>query len=464
MENLKLNDFTQMNLMPEFIGSKSADIILQNSNQGYARENQKSFENALKDRISSEITKQSEQPEQPAVLSEKDNENSKARENPSSHLHGRTADTNSEKPLVKNNSAAEPKKMNSAKSEEKKDKSADADYISAEKLAALNTLIENLKKLLNSKTSKNNEDNIRLVLSGNNNNLQLIIKDFKSKQNGNSDLPGKDDLKKLSSLVEKFKDLKLSAKEKTEIRKIIDNLENHKSELKLDKRSTKAMQHASLSKEVHVGRNEVFSGLNDSHPDSKNTETLITQLSKLNISSESFSSSKDGGDSFDLSDKSPSMFKNIMEASRNMTHGSRTEGSLLFRQQLNEILERSKITVKDNRNSSIIMKLFPEKLGHLNVNMGLENGVLNGKFMVESDEAKQLLQNDLQTLRTALEEAGINVGSFEVNVRNGQHQKDTNEEMNYNNGIYFSDFKEEAVENYRINENDYRSQHLNMVI
>lgn len=92
-----------------------------------------------------------------------------------------------------------------------------------------------------------------------------------------------------------------------------------------------------------------------------------------------------------------------------------------FQQQFNEIVQRAQVVVRDSRNGSFNMKLYPRQLGSVTVNLGLEQGVLTGRFLVESGDAKNLLLENLDAVREHLEEAGVEVGEFEVNVRD-QHQ------------------------------------------
>ncbi len=108
----------------------------------------------------------------------------------------------------------------------------------------------------------------------------------------------------------------------------------------------------------------------------------------------------------------------------------------VFDQQLQQIMQQAKMTVLNNQNGSISMKMHPDSLGNLNVNLGLEHGVLNGRFLVENTEARQMLMDHLAHLKQSLQEQGISVGEFQVNVRNGGHQKqDTEEETQVIPGI-----------------------------
>lgn len=96
--------------------------------------------------------------------------------------------------------------------------------------------------------------------------------------------------------------------------------------------------------------------------------------------------------------------------------------SNLNNRQFQNILERAKIIVRDNRNGSFSVRLYPKSLGSVNVNLNLEEGVLVGKFLVDNNEAKESLLSNMSMIRGKLEESGISVGEFLVNVRDQQER------------------------------------------
>ncbi|MBN2402269.1 MAG: flagellar hook-length control protein FliK [Spirochaetes bacterium] len=88
-----------------------------------------------------------------------------------------------------------------------------------------------------------------------------------------------------------------------------------------------------------------------------------------------------------------------------------------FGNELNTILLNAKIVVRDSGNGSFSIRLHPESLGRVNVNLNLEHGVVMGRFLVDSIEAKEALLENIQTIIDRLQEDGISVGNFNVNVR-----------------------------------------------
>lgn len=93
-----------------------------------------------------------------------------------------------------------------------------------------------------------------------------------------------------------------------------------------------------------------------------------------------------------------------------------------FKENLQEVIDKARITIRDNRNGAFTVRLNPQELGNVNVNLVMENGVITGKFLVDNEDVKSMLVSSLNDLKYQLEEAGISVGDFSVNV-NDQREK-----------------------------------------
>lgn len=137
-----------------------------------------------------------------------------------------------------------------------------------------------------------------------------------------------------------------------------------------------------------------------------------------------------------------------------------------FRQSLQEIIDKAKISVRDNNNATFSVRLFPKDLGSVNVNILMENGVVSGRFLVESDEAKSLLMNNLGELREQLAEAGIQLGEFNVNVNQGGERFAAKEKEDENiKTLNQTDYESEsAMMKYDYNSSAAHNGHINMVI
>lgn len=88
--------------------------------------------------------------------------------------------------------------------------------------------------------------------------------------------------------------------------------------------------------------------------------------------------------------------------------------------------------------SRLKMVLNPPELGNLKVDLSMKDKVLNGSFKVDSESAKELVMSHLGNLKSALEEHGIKMGDFNVNVQQGlEHQNSQSfESQNFNQAHY----------------------------
>ena len=108
--------------------------------------------------------------------------------------------------------------------------------------------------------------------------------------------------------------------------------------------------------------------------------------------------------------------------------------------QLMQLLNRAKV-MQEGQKTSLSLKLYPESLGKLSVNLGLEHGILSGRFIVESQEAKEQLLLQLESVRWELENNGVQVGEFEVNVKEHRQREFTempglSQKLNLENAEY----------------------------
>ena len=138
-----------------------------------------------------------------------------------------------------------------------------------------------------------------------------------------------------------------------------------------------------------------------------------------------------------------------------------------FRQSLQDIIDKARVTVRDNRNANFNVKLYPRELGNVNVNLSLENGIVTAKFFVDSDEAKSLLSQNMENLKQQLQDAGIEVGEFNVGVNdNGKGFLNDNENGGKKELIQFPEGKEllSAASIYDGNSSVLNSNSINVVI
>jgi flagellar hook-length control protein FliK len=138
-----------------------------------------------------------------------------------------------------------------------------------------------------------------------------------------------------------------------------------------------------------------------------------------------------------------------------------------FRQNLQEIIDKARITVRDSRNGNFSVKLYPRELGNVNVNLSLDHGTITARFVVDSEEAKNLLSQNMDNLRQQLKDAGIEVGEFFVNVNDhGKRFFQENNQDRKKDLLLFPEGKEAgmAAIEYDGNTHVLNSSSINVVI
>ncbi len=155
-------------------------------------------------------------------------------------------------------------------------------------------------------------------------------------------------------------------------------------------------------------------------------------------------------------------FKSALERGADKNTAAPAITNHRFREQVDSMIDRAKVVVKDGRNASFSLKLHPRELGAVNINLGLEQGVLHGRFLVETPEARVLLLQNLEQIRQELTESGISVGEFQVNV--SSHQNDPGRETRENSDrALFFEPKDMSAE-FEINTVMAHNGSINMII
>ncbi len=80
-------------------------------------------------------------------------------------------------------------------------------------------------------------------------------------------------------------------------------------------------------------------------------------------------------------------------------------------------LQRGLASVLKAGGGTVTLKLTPEALGQVKVELNLNNGVANAKFEATNEPARRLLTENLSTLREALEAKGVRVERMSVEMR-----------------------------------------------
>jgi flagellar hook-length control protein FliK len=88
---------------------------------------------------------------------------------------------------------------------------------------------------------------------------------------------------------------------------------------------------------------------------------------------------------------------------------------------INQIADRLHGAVRSGI-TEVRVQLRPESLGEVQMRIRMEGDVVVARIQVESQQVKQIVESNLQSLRDSLAQQNLTCGSFEVNVGNGWSQ------------------------------------------
>ena len=100
---------------------------------------------------------------------------------------------------------------------------------------------------------------------------------------------------------------------------------------------------------------------------------------------------------------------------------------------LKQIIDKGKAIISDEK-SEIRIKLKPEILGELVLKIELEKGVVVAKVLVDNYRVKELLETNIYQLKEGLEEQGVEIKTFEVQVGSNSDFEKENRQNTFKNG------------------------------
>jgi len=84
-----------------------------------------------------------------------------------------------------------------------------------------------------------------------------------------------------------------------------------------------------------------------------------------------------------------------------------------------EIVQSARIVLKEGDTGTIRLRLRPESLGNVKIELNLSENNINGRILVESDEAKSAFERSLNELTDAFKQGGFDTARLEVAVGGG---------------------------------------------
>jgi hypothetical protein len=101
-----------------------------------------------------------------------------------------------------------------------------------------------------------------------------------------------------------------------------------------------------------------------------------------------------------------------------------TEGSQHVRVHADnpvELAENNISIIKDG--DQLAVKLEPDGLGRININLSLDNGKIHAQINVQDSSTKNLIENNMREIVDTLVKEGLTVGGFSVSLNNGDAGK-----------------------------------------
>ncbi len=87
------------------------------------------------------------------------------------------------------------------------------------------------------------------------------------------------------------------------------------------------------------------------------------------------------------------------------------------RRLFNELVEKARVNVQSNGNSTASIKMNPAALGRMTLNLEVHQNQVHARILVDSDVAKRVLMDEMDHLRAELGRQGITVESLSIRVR-----------------------------------------------
>jgi flagellar hook-length control protein FliK len=107
---------------------------------------------------------------------------------------------------------------------------------------------------------------------------------------------------------------------------------------------------------------------------------------------------------------------------------------------MNQIVQRVSYSFANGTDGEIRITLRPANLGDLSLKVKVDQDVVTAKITAGSHEVKAIIENNLAQLKQSLDEAGVKVGKFEVEVNTGTNQQPSNGSQDSSGDAYLADY------------------------
>lgn len=119
-----------------------------------------------------------------------------------------------------------------------------------------------------------------------------------------------------------------------------------------------------------------------------------------------------------------SIDKNFGTADKSPSSASQPDFRAVLAEQLqnawnSEIVQSAHIVLRDGDSGIIRLRLKPESLGTVKIELNLTDNNISGRIVVESDEAKSAFERNMNELADAFKRGGFESASLQVSVGSG---------------------------------------------
>ena len=88
-----------------------------------------------------------------------------------------------------------------------------------------------------------------------------------------------------------------------------------------------------------------------------------------------------------------------------------------------EIVKEISKLASDKDQKNIVLKLVPETLGKVKISLDISNNIIHAHAEVENEAAKSLMLNNIENLKQALVQQGLQLNSLNISLSNNHEQK-----------------------------------------
>ncbi|GAB6089858.1 flagellar hook-length control protein FliK [Spirochaeta dissipatitropha] len=103
-----------------------------------------------------------------------------------------------------------------------------------------------------------------------------------------------------------------------------------------------------------------------------------------------------------------------------MADSARLLGARMQEHLNSDIVKQAKFVLKDGDAGEIRLRLRPADLGSVHIQLDLQDNVIAARIFVENSSVRQVFEQQMAELAEAFAEAGLDLGSVEVSVNNGE--------------------------------------------